>query len=79
MNQRRIIIGAMIGAIAISALSISLSLAWYSSSDRLRVSSFDIDMSGDVELLMSTSKELETFKVELTKDAEEIPQGPMSA
>ena len=68
MNQRRIIIGAMIGAIAISALSISLSLAWYSSSDRLRVSSFDIDMSGDVELLMSTSKELETFKEELTKD-----------
>ena len=82
MNQRRIIIGAMIGAIAISALSISLSLAWYSSSDRLRVSSFDIDMSGDVELLMSTSKELETFKEELTKEdlvEEEFLFSPVSS
>ena len=82
MNKRRIILGALIGAIAASALSISFSLAWYSSSDRLKVSTFDIDMNGDVELLMSTSKELETFKEELTKEElmdEEFLFAPVSA
>ena len=68
MNKRRIILTTLIGAIAVSTLSISLSLAWYSGSDRLKVGTFDIDMSGDVELLMSTSKELETFKEELTSE-----------
>lgn len=68
MNKRRFILGAFIGAIAISTLSVSLTMAWYASSDRLRVSSFDIDISGNVQLLMSTSKELETFKEVLTKE-----------
>ena len=68
MNKRRFILGTLIGAIAISTLSISLSLAWYSSSDRLKVSTFDIDMNGDVDLLMSTSKELDTFKQSLTTE-----------
>ena len=58
----------MIGAIAVSTLSISLTLAWYGSSDRLKVNSFDIDMSGTVQLLLSTSKELDTFKDKLTVD-----------
>ena len=68
MKKSRIIITAMIGAIAISTLSVSLTLAWYSSSNKLKVSSFDIDMNGNVQLLMSTSKELESFKEELTKE-----------
>ena len=68
MNKRRIIISAFIGAIAISTLSISLTLAWYSSSDRLRVNTFDIDMNGNVQLLMSTSKDLDTFKENLTSE-----------
>ena len=67
MNKRRIILTTLIGAIAISTLSVSLTLAWYSSSNRLKVSSFDIDMNGNVQLLMSTSKELESFKDKLTK------------
>lgn len=73
MNKRRIILTAMIGAIAVSTLSVSLSLAWYASSDNLKVNSFDIDMSGDVQLLMSTSKELSTFKEKLT--SEDLVQG----
>lgn len=68
MNKRRIVLTAMIGAIAISTLSVSLSLAWYASSDKLRVNSFDIDLSGNVQLLMSTSKELDTFKEKLTSE-----------
>lgn len=68
MDKRRIIISSMIGAVALTTLSVSLTLAWYGSSDRLKVSSFDIDMSGDVQLLMSTSKELESFKQRLTKE-----------
>ena len=68
MNKRRIIISTLVGAIAVSTLSVSLSLAWYSSSNRLKVSAFDIDMNGDVELLVSTSKELETFKENLTTE-----------
>lgn len=68
MNKRRIIISAFAGAIAISTLSISLTLAWYSSSDRLRVNTFDIDMNGNVQLLMSTSKDLNTFKENLTSE-----------
>lgn len=66
MNKRNVILTALIGAIAVSTLSVSLTLAWYSSSDRLKVNSFDIDMSGNVQLLISTSKELDTFKEKLS-------------
>ena len=82
MNKRRIILTTLIGAIAISTLSISLTLAWYSSSNKLKVSSFDIDMNGDVQLLMSTSKELDSFKEELTKEdlmEEEFLFAPVSS
>lgn len=65
MNKRRIVLTALIGAVALAAVPISLTLAWYGSSDRLKVNSFDIDMNGDVQLLMSTSKDLSTFKQEL--------------
>ena len=67
MNKRKIILTAMIGAVALTTLSVSLTMAWYASSDRLKISSFDIDLNGDVQLLMSTSKELESFKEKLTK------------
>ena len=68
MDKKRIVITALIGAIAVSTLSVSLTLAWYASSNKLKVSSFDIDMNGDAQLLLSTSKELETFKDKLTKE-----------
>lgn len=82
MDKRRIIITAMIGAIAVSTLSVSLTLAWYASSNRLKVNSFDIDMNGNVQLLMSTSKELNSFKEKLTKEdlvEEEFYFAPVSS
>lgn len=82
MNKKRIILTALIGATALAALPISLTLAWYGSSDRLKVNSFDIDMNGDVQLLMSTSKDLSTFKQELkTSDLveEEFMFAPVSS
>ena len=74
MNKRRIILTALIGATALAALPISLTLAWYASSDRLKVNSFDIDMNGNVQLLLSTSKELDTFKQKLTNEDLEIKE-----
>ena len=53
---------------AIATLSVSLTWAWYASSDQLQVNSFDIDMNGNVQLLLSTSKELNTFKQKLTNE-----------
>lgn len=68
MNKKRIILTSIVGIAAIATLSVSLTWAWYSSSDRLKINSFDIDMNGDAQLLMSTSKELDTFKQELTSE-----------
>ena len=69
MNNRKIILASMIGAIAVSTMSAFVgTFAWYASSDRLKVNSFDIDMNGNVQLLISTSKELDTFKQKLTTE-----------
>ena len=68
MNKKRIILTSIVGIAAIATLSVSLTWAWYASSDRLKINSFDIDMNGDAQLLVSTSKELDTFKQELTSE-----------
>ena len=48
MNKKRIILTSLIGIGAIAAVSVSLTWAWYASSDRLKINSFDIDMNGNV-------------------------------
>ena len=68
MNKKRIIVSAMVGTIALSALSLSISLAWYASSARLQVESIDISIKGDAHLLVSTSEERDSFKESLTKE-----------
>lgn len=68
MNKKRIVLTSIIGMAAIATLSVSLTWAWYASSDHLQVDSFDIDMNGNVQLLLSTSKELDTFKQKLTNE-----------
>ena len=65
MNKKRIILSSLVGTAAIAALSVSLTWAWYASSDRLKINSFEIDLSGNVQLLVSISKELDTFKEKL--------------
>ena len=68
MKKSRVIISLMIGTIALSVLSLSLSLAWYASSDRLLINTIDIGIRGDAHLLVSTSTEIETFRETLTNN-----------
>ena len=65
MKKSKAILSLMIGTIALSVLSLSFSLAWYASSDRLLVNTIDIDLRGEAHLLISTSPEKETFKESL--------------
>ena len=68
MNKRRLIISLVTGTIALSVLSLSFSLAWYASSDRLLINTIEIDIKGDHELLISTSPELDSFKESLSRE-----------
>ena len=75
MQRNKIIIAAIISTVALSATGISLSLAWYASSDRLLVNTIDIDLRTDAHLLISTSPEKETFKESLTqKELNEVKE-----
>lgn len=66
MDKKRIIFTALVGTIALAALSVSISLAWYGASDRLRVSSLDVSMFTEQKLKISTSDDLNSFKDSLT-------------
>ena len=61
MNKKKIITYALIGTIAIAALSVSLTLAWYGASDRVNVDFLDVSMSSESNLLISRSNQIETF------------------
>ena len=68
--KKRLIISSLIGATALTAVSLSLSLAWYSSGDRLAISSVDLSVRTDPLLKVSTSNDLSTFvdKIDLNSD-----------
>ena len=70
MKKSRLIIALITGTIALSVLSLSLSLAWYASSDRLTINTIDLNIrtDPDVDLLISTSPELDTFKESLSQE-----------
>ena len=71
--KRRIILSSMIGVVALSALSLSITLAWYASSDRLNVDAFNIEIVGSHNLLISTVNEEGSFKEELkTEDLNHV-------
>ena len=65
MNKRRILISTLIGAIALTGLSVSLTLAWYGASDRLNVRPLDVSVAGSTNLKISTSPEIESFVTSL--------------
>ena len=65
MNKSRLILTSLVGTIALGALSLSMSLAWYASGDRLGVSAVDMEIKSDGLLRVSTSKELSTFVTDL--------------
>ena len=68
--KKRLIISSLIGVTALTAVSLSLSLAWYSSGDRLGISSVDLSVRTDPLLKVSTSNDLSTFvdKIDLNSD-----------
>lgn len=66
--KQRIIMSCVIGSVALSALSLSITLAWYASSDRVNVGAFEVKINGSHNLLISTVNEPGTFKESLTKD-----------
>ena len=68
MNKKRIIVTALVGTIALAALSVSISLAWYGASDRLGVQPLNVSMSTNVNLRISTSDKPETFVSDLTNN-----------
>lgn len=61
MDKRRIIISSMVGTVALLALSLSISLAWYASGDRLNVDTIEVNIATDKNLKISKSTEIDTF------------------
>ena len=61
MNKRRIVLTALVGTIALAAVSVSISLAWYGSSNRLSVNYLDVGISGDDHLKVSLTNEKDSF------------------
>ena len=68
MNKRNIIISTLTGTIALAALSISLTLAWYGASDRLNVENLEVSVLAKGNLKISTSPELDSFVENLTNE-----------
>ena len=69
MNKKRIVLTALVGTVALAAISVSISLAWYGSSNRLSVNYLDVEMNGENHLKMSLTGEEGSFVEKLT-DAE---------
>ena len=65
MNKNRLILASLVGMVALSALSLSTSLAWYASGDRLGVSAVDLEVESDNLIRISDSKEISTFVKDL--------------
>ena len=67
-NKKKLTIGFFIGMIAVSATSLSFSIAWYASSSFLTVSPIDIEIETDRKILISTVDEKDAFKEQLSLD-----------
>lgn len=72
--KKRVILSSLIGVTALTAVSLSLSLAWYSSGDRLAISSVDLAVKTDPLLKVSTSNELSSFVDELNLNSDEYEE-----
>ena len=68
MNKKRIFISALVGTIALAALSVSLTLAWYGASDRLGIRDLDVKVFSAANLKISTTTNVDDFKDELKQD-----------
>ena len=79
MNKHRLVLTAIIGTIALAALSLSISLAWYASSDRLGVSTMEISIAASKGLKISKSTEIESFVSDYKEDKSDFLFSPVSA
>ena len=61
MNFRKVIITSLVGSIGIAVLSLSLSIAWFNTSESLYIDTLEIRVSGQQQLLVSTTGEDGTF------------------
>lgn len=55
MKRSKLILTLYVGAIALSAASLSFSVAWYATADKARINSIVMTIDGDRELLISTA------------------------
>ena len=77
MNKRRLVISLILGTVALSVISLSASLAWYASSDRLLINTIDLDLRTDesVGLYISTKIDKDSFKDRLkTADLNKVKE-----
>ena len=65
MKRSRLILSLIVSTMALAVLSLSFSLAWYASSDRLLINTIDVNIDTDAHLRVSTSPELDSFKESL--------------
>lgn len=79
MNKRRIVLSAIIGTIALSALSLSISLAWYASSDRLGVNTVEISIQATRGLKISKSEDPDSFVGGIKEGKSDFLFSPVSA
>ena len=61
MTKKRIILTSLVGAVAIATITTTLTVAWYGASSNLRVNYFDVTITGDNDLKVSTSDDLDSF------------------
>ena len=75
MTKKRLILMAGVGVVALATISVTLTLAWYGASDSLRVNYFDIGITANQELKISTSTDLNSFKDSLSSEElkEDLP------
>ena len=69
MDKKRIVLTALVGTVALAAISVSITLAWYGSSNRLNINYLDVEMTGENHLKMSLTGEEGSYVEKLT-DAE---------
>ena len=65
MNLKKLAIATLVGSIGLSVLSLSLSFAWYNTSENLYLDTLVISVSGEQTILISTKPDINSFKEEV--------------
>ena len=79
MNFKRLIITSLVGSIGIAVLSLSLSIAWYNTSENLYLDTLVISVSGEQQLFISTTGEEGSFVTDLRYTIEDDDEDDLQA